>query len=238
MKHRKVGQVMTADVVRVTADVPFKEVAALLARHGISGVPVVDDDEKVVGVVSATDLMARQAFGPGERPRRRWWSPASRRRADKAAALTAGQLMSEPPVTVRAVDSIALSARTMAGHRVERLPVLDEEDRLVGIVTRRDLLRLFLREDEDIRQEVIQEILVRTLWLTPLAVGVRVAEGVVTLEGRVERQSEVDIAGSMTAQVDGVVGVVDRLTARFDDSELRPAGSTVHGVADDWLRGL
>lgn len=238
MKHRKVGNVMTADVVAVTESTPFKEVATLLARHRVSGVPVVDDDEKVVGVISETDLMLRQAQEAAEGPRLLRRLPAARRRAAKAAALTAGRLMSTPPVTVHADDSIARSARAMARHRIERLPVLDEENRLVGIVTRHDLLQVFLRRDDDIREEVIQEILVRTLWLTPQMVEVDVTDGVVTLEGELERESEVSIAGRMTAQIDGVVAVVNRLTARFDDSQLQPTSPAVHGVADDWLRKL
>lgn len=238
MKHRKIGSVMTSEVVAVTESTPFKEVAMLLARHRISGVPVVDDDEKVVGVISETDLMLRQPQQDAESPRLLRRLPAARRRTAKAAALTAGQLMSTPPVTVRADDSIARSARTMAQHRIERLPVLDEENRLVGIVTRRDLLQVFLRRDDDIREEVIQEILIRTLWLTPQMVEVEVADGVVTLEGQVERESEVSIAGHMTAQIDGVVAVVNRLTARYDDSQLQPTSPAVHGVADKWLRKL
>jgi CBS domain-containing protein len=238
MKHRKVGSVMTMEVVAVAEATPFKEVATLLARHRISGVPVVDDDEKVVGVVSETDLTIRQAQADAESPRLLRRLSSVRRRSAKAAALTAGQLMSTPPVTVRADDSIARSARTMAQHRIERLPVLDEEDRLVGIVTRRDLLQVFLRRDDDIREEVVQEILVRTLWLTPQMVEVAVADGVVTLDGELERESEVAIAGHMTAQIDGVVAVVNRLTARYDDSQLQPTSPAVHGVADKWLRKL
>lgn len=236
MKHRKVGSVMTTEVVAVAEPTPFKEVATLLARHRISGVPVVDDDEKVVGVISETDLMLRQVEQDAESPRRLRLLPAARRRAAKASALTAGRLMSTPPVTVRADDSIAHSARTMAERRIERLPVLDEEDRLVGIVTRRDLLQVFLRRDDDIREEVVQEIMVRTLWLTPQMVEVEVVDGVVTLEGELERGSEAAVAGRMTSQIDGVVSVVNRLTARYDDSRRQPVGPAVHGVADDWLR--
>src|SRR3954447_13330652 len=97
MKHRKVGDVMTSDVVRVEEATSFKQVASLLAQHRISGLPVVDDDEKVVGVVSESDLMARQARDGGTGPRRRWLpGPASRQMAVKARAVTAGQLMSTP----------------------------------------------------------------------------------------------------------------------------------------------
>ncbi|MCX5001657.1 CBS domain-containing protein [Streptomyces sp. NBC_00638] len=243
MRHDKVGTVMTTDVVRAPYGTPFKEVARLLAGHRISGLPVVDDDEKVIGVVSESDLLARQAETPDPyAPKRRFRlvrpTRGARRQAAKARARTAGALMSVPPVTVHAEDSIAEAARTMAQNRVERLPVVDEEDRLVGIVTRRDLLQVFLRPDRQIRSEVLDEVLVRSLSLTPQTVTVSVHEGVVILDGRLERRSEAEIAVAMTRRIDGVVGVVDKLTYRFDDAHLRPAEPAVHGVTEDWLRKL
>lgn len=205
MKHRKIGNVMTDDVVRVGHGVSSEEVGRLLRRHRIGGLPVVDEDDKVVGVITGTDLAAG--------------------RADRAdGAVPAGQLMSRPAVTVRPQDTIVDAARSMARHRVERLPVVDEEDRLIGIVTRRDLLRVFLRPDDEIREEVIDEVLVRSLWLGPQSVAVTVTDGVVRLEGELDRHSEVPIAVRMAGQVDGVVAVVDRLTYRVDDS--RPAAPT------------
>jgi len=243
MKHNKVGSVMTTDVVRAEYGTPFKKVARLLADHRISGLPVVDDDEKVVGVISETDLMIRQAETPDPYETKRRFRLAeltrgARRQAAKAKARTAGQLMSEPPVVVHAADTIVEAARTMAQRRVERLPVLDEEERLVGIVTRRDLLQVFLRSDAEIRDEVIEEVLVRTLWLAPRTVEVSVVEGVVTLDGHMERRSETEIAVSMTRQIDGVVAVVDKLTYHLDDSRLQPDKQALHGIADDWLRKL
>ncbi|MDQ1050979.1 CBS domain-containing protein [Streptomyces sp. V4I2] len=240
MKHRKVSTVMTSEVVRVAATTPFKEVAALLAEHRISGLPVVDEDEKVVGVISETDLMLRQAQQEEPGHQRPKWRPrltrAARRTDAKARARTAEQLMSSPAITVRADDSIAGAARTMAGHRVERLPVLDEEDRLAGIVTRRDLLQVFLRPDEDIRAEIVDEVLVRALWLAPQTIGVTVTDGVVTLDGQLERASEVPIVVNMSGQVDGVVAVVDHLTHRYDDTHLRPDEPAVHGIGESRLR--
>ena len=239
MKHDKVGSVMTTDVVRAEYGTPFKEVARLLGRHHISGLPVVDDDEMVLGVLSETDLLARQAAEPGTGKRFGLdrLTRAGRRRAAKAEARTAGQLMAEPPITVHADDTIVEAARTMAQHRVERLPVLDEENRLVGIVTRRDLLQVFLRPDEDIRAEVVDEVLAGALWLPPRAVTVTVVEGVVTVAGHLERRSETEIAVSMTRQIDGVVAVVNQLSYRLDDAHTRPEEPALHGLAHDWLRG-
>ncbi|MFE9171743.1 CBS domain-containing protein [Streptomyces kebangsaanensis] len=242
MQHDKIGSVMTDEVVRAEYGTSFKEVARLLADHRISGLPVVDEDEHVIGVISETDLMARQAQTPDRREPGRHFrallTGTARRRAVKAKARTAGQLMTEPPVTVHADDTIVEAARTMAERHVERLPVIDEEDRLVGIVTRRDLLRVFLRPDAEIREEVVREVLVRTLGLAPHSVAVSVTEGVVTLEGRMERRSDTEIAVSMTRQIDGVVDAVGKLTYRLDDSRIRLDGGTTRGVADDWLRGL
>jgi len=243
MRHNKVGSVMTSDVVRAEYGTSFKEVARLLGKYRISGLPVVDDDDKVIGVISETDLMVRQADAPDPyEPRRRFrlagLTPGARRRAAKAEARVAGLLMSEPPVTVHADDTIVEAARTMAQHHVERLPVLDEEHRLVGIVTRRDLLQVFLRPDAEIRDEVIEEVLVHALWVSRHSIDVSVAEGVVTLSGHMERKSETEIAVSMTGRIDGVVAVVDKLTYRLDDARLRSDEPAFHGVADDWLRRL
>ncbi|MGW2780157.1 CBS domain-containing protein [Streptomyces populi] len=243
MRHDKIGSVMTTDVVRAEYGTPFKEVARLLAAHRISGLPVVDEDDKVIGVVSETDLMLHRAatpdpYEPDHHARLAGLIPGARREAAKNNARTAGGLMTAPPVTVHADDTVVQAARTMARKHVDRLPVLDEEDRLVGIVTRGDLLRGFLRPDEEIRREVIDEVLVRSLWLAPRDVEVSVTEGVVTLTGSMERKSETEIAVAMTRRIDGVVDVVAHLTHRLDDAHLRPDDRAPRGVTEDWLRRL
>jgi len=243
MKHDKVGSVMATEVVRALYGTPLKEVARLLAEHRISGLPVVDEDEQVIGVISGTDLTVGQAEAPEPgRPKRRFGlaglTRGAHRRAAGAHARTAGQLMSVPPVTVHADNTIAEAARTMAQSCVERLPVVDEEDRLVGIVTRRDLLQVFLQPDAEIHREVIDEVLIRSLWLATSSVDVGVDEGVVTLTGHVERKSEAEIALTMTNRIDGVVAVVDKLTYQLDDSHLRPNEPAMHGVTAEWLRRL
>ncbi|MFD8828442.1 CBS domain-containing protein [Streptomyces sp. NPDC059605] len=203
MKHVKVGELMTDTVVSVLPGASFREMAKLLAEHGISGLPVVDEDDHVVGVVSGSDLLARRA-------------------------LTARELMTAPAVTVHAEEAVADAARLMVRRGVERLPVVDEEERLVGIVTRRDLLCVFLRPDAEIRRRIREEVLADAADPPEDAVDVHVLDGVVTLVGRVRRRSRAVLLLRLAERVEGVVAVVDRLSAGEDDTRLAPSTRTVH----------
>ncbi|WP_327169630.1 CBS domain-containing protein [Streptomyces subrutilus] len=205
MRHAEVGFLMTDEVVSVVGRTSSAVVGALLVAHDISGMPVMDDDDHVLGVVSRTDLTGR-----GES--------------------TAEELMSAPAVTVRAERTVTEAARLMTRRGVERLPVVDEEDRLVGIVTRRDLLRVFLRPDHEIRRCVIDDVLAETMGIDSEAVGVRVRDGVVTLDGRLARSSQIRLVVRLARELDGVVAVTGRLTARFDDVHLSPADRSTGGV--------
>ena len=251
MQHRRIENVMTREVVHVPAGAPFKRVAELLAEHRISGLPVTDTEGRVLGVVSEADLLARQSVQEElrrEELRRRtapaWWrrltrGRAGRRTAAKAHAATARELMSAPAVTVRPEETVTEAARTLERHGVKRLPVVGEDGRLAGIVTRHDLLRIFLRTDTEIRAEVAVQVVERTLWLAATALDITVEEGVVTLEGQVERRSEIPIALRMTERLDGVVAVVDKLTYRLDDAHTPPvSGQQPHGGDEAWMRGL
>ncbi|WP_372497094.1 CBS domain-containing protein [Streptomyces shenzhenensis] len=212
-----VGEVMTREVVRARPETPFKEVARLLDRHRISGLPVVDHDDKVVGVVSETDLIRHQAAPSAGSRAPRLPRPAAGYPAG-AGVTTAGDLMSTPAITVHPEQQVANAARVMERHSVGRLPVVDEEDRLIGITTRRDLLRVFLRTDEEIRRDVVADALSRGLGPAANAVTVSVRDGMVTLEGCLEHRSDIPVAIQMTYRVDGVVGVVASLTCRRDDA--------------------
>ncbi|MEW1780160.1 CBS domain-containing protein [Streptomyces sp. NPDC086777] len=236
MKPTKVGAVMVTDVVTAGYGTPFEESVRLVEEHRVSGLPVVDGD-KVLGVVSETDLMLHQTREPGhDHPH--VMGRGTRRAAVRSNATTVAGVRSGPAVTVRSDATVVEAALLMAGHRVERLPVVDAEDRLVGIVTRGDLLRIFLRSEDEIVREVRQEVLGNTLWLAPYAVEVTARHGVVTLTGRLERRSEIPVAVGMTRRPDGVVDVVDHLSYRLDDRHPRPTEQKLHGVADDWLRKL
>ncbi|MCC3766170.1 CBS domain-containing protein [Streptomyces sp. UNOC14_S4] len=190
---------MTREVAHTCRDTTFADLMLLLDRRRVSGVPVVDDDDKVLGVVSEADLIRHQAAGVR----------ASRR----SGTGTVAKLMSTPAVTVHPEQRVSDAARVMERHHVNRLPVVDEEDRLIGIITRHDLLRVFLRTDEEIRAEVAEEVLGRALGLPPGAVSVSVVDGVVTLDGRVSRGLDVWAAVRLAWRVDGVIGVVNQLVA-------------------------
>ncbi|MFI8451444.1 CBS domain-containing protein [Streptomyces erythrochromogenes] len=219
MKHIKVGDLMNGEVVSVTPGTAFKEVAKLLAQYDVSGLPVLDDDDHVVGVVSQTDLLARAAPDPHQA-----------QETDRAEPPTAGSIMSAPAVTVRAEETAADAARLMTRRGIERLPVVDEEDRLVGIVTRRDLLRLFVRPDSEIRRRVTDEVLGEALGIPAGDVEVHVVDGIVTLEGRVGSRSRLTALVSLVERLDGVVAVVSRVTARTDDTPPVPAGRPRHAL--------
>ncbi|MCX4553487.1 CBS domain-containing protein [Streptomyces sp. NBC_01267] len=204
MRFRTAGDVMTGDVVSVGCATPADDAARSLMEHGIGGLPVVDDDDRVVGVVSRTDL-TRYRAGPG--------SSGSRCLMTLPGRYTSGELMSAPAVTIRAIDTVALTGRTMARRGIGRLPVVDEEARLIGIITRRDLLRVFVRPDSDLRDEILDGVMARALFLHTAPI-VSVQDGVVTLSGHLEQDTDRSVAVRMAARVDGVVAVVDRLTGQ------------------------
>ncbi|MET9689963.1 CBS domain-containing protein [Streptomyces sp. NPDC006514] len=212
MKRIKVADLMTDEVVSVAPVTAFKDVAKLLAQYDISGVPVLDDEDRVVGVVSQTDLLAHTAGPHTAGPHASQWNGSG------TGPPTAGDVMSAPPVTVHAEDTVADAARLMTRRSIERLPVVDVEDRLVGIVTRRDLLRTFLRPDSEIRRRVNDEVLVEVLGVPAGDVEVHVVDGIVTLDGRVERHSQLAALLSLVERLDGVVAVASRVTARTDDT--------------------
>ena len=238
MRHRAVGSLMAGEVVTVTAPTPSSASADLMDEHRISGLPVVDADDRVVGMLSASDLPRPRGF---ERRLRRGGGrgrlPRAVRRPRKSAAhafrggRTAGEVMSAPAIVVHAEESIAEVARTMAGRGVERLPVVDEENRLVGIVTRRDLLEVFLRPDSSIRLEVVEALPGRASGSSP-DIDVHVLDGVVSLRVSVAHHSDVPLVLRLAWQVDGVVAVVDELTYRIDDRTGAEAADDSDAKAD------
>ncbi|MFF1272129.1 CBS domain-containing protein [Streptomyces marokkonensis] len=215
MLHRLVGDLMTPAVVSVRRETGFKDITEHLAEHGITAVPVVDSQGRPVGVVSEADLLRKQESqaDPGGHLAAAHLLPSERA---KAHALTAEELMTSPAVTARPQWSVVEAARAMARHHVKRLPVVDDTGRLVGIVSRTDLLRVFLRRDLTVGEEITTDILTRTLGLSPGTVTVQVTDGRVTLSGTVPQESLIPLAVRLSESVDGVVDVTNHLRPETD----------------------
>ncbi|MFB6716899.1 CBS domain-containing protein [Streptomyces sp. NPDC056358] len=231
MKRIKVGDLMTDEVVSVVPVTSFKEVAKLLAQHNISGLPVLDDEDRVVGVVSESDLLSRQAarhLVTGDVP-----DAVTTTAVSSEPEFTAAEVMSTPAVTVHADETAPDAARLMMRSGVERLPVVDDEDRLVGIVTRRDLLRLFLRPDAEIRRRLVEDVLVGTMGLGADVVTVHAMDGVVTLEGHLETQKQIAILTCLAEQLDGVVAVVSHVSAPVDGPVPASSPWTARGLSGE-----
>jgi CBS domain-containing protein len=210
------ADVMTKQVVVAGEDTPFKEIVRLLEEHRVNALPVLDGREVLVGIVSEADLLLKEEFTEQPGRTRRL---GKRRKADrtKADGLVARDVMSCPVVTVGPEATIGETARLMHEHNVKQLPVTHSDRTLAGIVSRGDLLKVFLRHDVDIRDEIVSDIVTRTLWLDPAPIGVTVRQGVVTLEGQLEQRSLADWMVELVKKVDGVVGVRSRLTWALDD---------------------
>ena len=211
-----VRDVMTRGVVAVGRDAAFKDIVRTMQDRKVSAVPVVDGGNRVVGIVSEADLLPKEEFRDSDPDRH----TQLRRLSDlaKAGSVTAGELMTSPALTVRADATLAQAAREMARARVKRLPVVDDSGRLEGIVSRADLLKVFLRDDESIAEEVRREIVSYLLPAPASAVRVEVRDGVVTLGGRVRDASLVPVAARLVRAVEGVVDVEFAL-----DGQDRPA---------------
>jgi CBS domain-containing protein len=214
----KVKELMSRDVVSVARDTPLRRVAELLVRHGISGVPVCDENGAVVGVVTEADILRKErGIELGRGGPLAWLVDGSDLDAmRKAAARTAGEAMTAPPVTTSSWRTVAEAARLMLDRRVNRLPVLDG-GRLVGIVTRADLVRAFKRPDEEIAREIAEDAIGDSLWVSRDDVDVKVLEGEVTLSGEVQARSDAMLLVRFISTVPGVVGVRSELTWKTDD---------------------
>ncbi|WP_129305296.1 CBS domain-containing protein [Streptomyces sp. L2] len=214
---RTVSDVMTPTVAAVGRRAPFKEIVRLMQDWRVSALPVIEGEGRVAGVVSEADLLPTEELR--DDPDAGYLQLRQPVDAAKAGALTAGDLMSSPAVTVRADATLAEAARLMAREGVKRLPVVDRTGLLAGIVSRTDLLKVFLRDDEDIAAEVRRDI-ASCLVPPPSAVHVEVRDGVVTLTGRIRDSGLVPVAARLVRAVEGVVDVDFDLA---HDGPVRPA---------------
>jgi CBS domain-containing protein len=202
MNHA-VKDVMTTRVVSVKRGTSFKEMATALRENRVSAFPVIDDDGKVIGVVSEADMLAKKVLSTGM---------LHRGEQDKAEDLTAGDLMTHPAITVSPEDSVEVAARLMYTLQVKRLPVIDPSGRLAGIISRTDVLAVFDRSDEEIRKEITDDVIWHECGADPSQFAVTFQAGVVTLEGRPETVALGHDMVRRIRHVQGVVAVRDRLS--------------------------
>jgi CBS domain-containing protein len=215
MQQWRVSDVMTAPVITTPERTPVRELVGIMSTHHVSAVPIVGDDNRVVGLVSQADLLPKVAATGVTGAR-----AARRRTTAKAAATSAGDLMSTPALSISADASLSAAAKKMQATKVKRLLVTDDSGELLGIVSRADLLRPYTRPDPAIRQDVIDHVLRHVLWIDTRQVQVHVDAGVVTLTGAVGRRTTAEIAARLAARVPGVVAVIDRIRDTFDDTTL------------------
>jgi CBS domain-containing protein len=210
----RVENVMTVDVVTTTPETSLKEVARVLSDRGISGLPVVDDDGRIAGVISEADVLAKVHSAPDPRVGvvRRLLGRDKRRDRARFGARVVRDTMTSPAITIEPHWSVSVAAERMVVHGVNRLPVTQRE-RLVGIVTRADLVGAFARSDEEVADETRALVaLQQELWRDESAVEVTIDAGDVTLAGQVRNRAEAEVLCTMVRTVPGVVTVRSALS--------------------------
>lgn len=226
-----IRDMMTTRVVTVHRETGLKEVARLLVDHRISGVPVVDVHGAVIGVLTEADFLPKEQGGGAVQHRRLAGlfrdSAESRAQRARIVATRADEAMTCPAITIEAHQPVSEAARLMMVHHVNRLPVV-EEGRLVGIVSRADLLRAFIRSDAELEATIRDDVLLHILWLDPSQFDVRVEEGVVRIGGRVERRSTAEIIERTVALVPGIVRAESTIEWSLDDTKLQPVTHDVY----------
>ena len=216
-----VESVMTRKIVTARARTTFKELVGLMTTHRVSGLPVVDLMGRPVGVVSEADVLVKQEHLRA-RDSKPWFGRARRARWRRATGREAADLMTAPAVTIGADATVTAAARVLAEKNIRRLCVVDGEGVLVGVVSRRDVIGTFLRDDEVIRADIEEHVFRKGMWLFPGTLTVAVTGGVATLDGSVERRTTTQIAGQLTKAVPGVVDVRNNLSYELDDTVTSP----------------
>ena len=226
-RHRSVSDVMTSRVHVASTVAPFKLLVRLIEENRVSAIPIVDETGVPVGIVSESDLLLKERRLELESSHDLRHIQKGRRDRAKAAGTVASDVMTSPAITVTCETSLGEAARLMQESDVRRLVVVDPRGRIAGIVSRSDLLQVFLRSDEELREEIMSKLIPAVLVSSDHTVSVEVSWNIATLSGEVDRKSDGRILTRLTQELDGVVGVVDRLSYRWDDADNSP----VHPVS-------
>lgn len=212
----KVRDLMTIDPLTTTPDTPLKEAARIMVRHRVSGLPVMEGD-RLVGIVTEGDFLRQEA--DRDQPYRLSLLEALFGNGTAEPSVeTVGEAMTDKVFTVSPDATLSEAARVMAKRGIKRLPVVDEDGALLGIISRADVVNAFTKPDDVIEDEVRQDIIKRLLFLEPDAVDIEVDEGVVTLRGELENRTEAHLLEELTRRIAGVVKVVSELTFEVDDA--------------------
>jgi CBS domain-containing protein len=218
-RHRTVSDVMTTRVHVASPLAPFKLLVRLIEENRVSAIPIVDQQGMPVGIVSESDLLLKERRLELESSRDLLHGQKRRHERAKAAGTVASELMTSPAMTVASDTRLSKAARLMQEKNVRRLVVVDPRGRISGIVSRSDLLQVFLRTDDELRDEIAGKLIPAVLLSPDDAVEVEVSWNVATLTGEVDRKTDAEILARLTRELDGVVEVVNRLSYRWDDTE-------------------
>lgn len=203
----RIAEIMTTKVLAVPPSAGLKDAADLMLEHRVSGLPVVGSNGDVLGVISETDILFKERVRDSRRPGLLARRAVSDDEALKLTARTVGAAMTMPAITIGADRPVSEAATLMLERRVNRLPVVDSANRLVGLVTRSDLVRAFARSDEEIERELREETILRDLWLDPDAFRISVDRGEVRIAGEVDTEHDAELLRRWAALVPGVVSV-------------------------------
>jgi CBS-domain-containing membrane protein len=216
MSRWTVADVMTYGAVSVAEDTPFKEIVEIIETNGVNAVPVVDHSNRVIGLVTSADLVPKIEYAGAHDRGHLFEGHKHREDRRKSDATAAADLMTTPAVTVLSETSLVDATRIMNGG-LKRLPVVDDLGRLVGMVTRKDMLKVYLRSDADVGADIAGDVLPKLVGVQPWQVRTAVQDGNVTLTGQVARRSLVAEVVHEVERVDGVVAVESQLGYLVDD---------------------
>lgn len=214
----QVREVMTTDVMTVGPSVGLKAAARLMIERGVSGLPVVDDGGTLVGIITEADFVKQEAER-GQRRYRRLLDALFGEREARPIGETVGDAMTRHPVVVDADTRVAEAAREMADRGIKRLPVVDENGALVGIVSRADIVTAFVRPDGVIAEHIRNDVIERILMIDPDLVDVTVTDGIVTLEGSVPTRTDARLLDELTQRLEGVIRVDSSVRYDLDDTK-------------------
>ncbi|GBD84298.1 inosine-5'-monophosphate dehydrogenase [bacterium BMS3Abin02] len=210
----RVLDIMTMDVLTTSPSASLKEAARTMVRSGVSGLPVLGESGELVGIITEADFLEREA----DRSRRRLLDAMLKDRDSVVDAETVGEVMTRDPVVIFPEASVTEAARVMAHHHVKRLPVVGAEGKLIGIISRADVVAVFTRPDDVIEDEIREDIIRRVLLLEADSIDVTVKDGVVEVSGAVPTATDARLLEELIRRIDGVVRVVSHITFDVDDA--------------------